>query len=88
MESSVSESQLLVPPDFQNESSIRSSSSLRLPVTSNWSHKDSEGHSPEQFEQQDSGHEPTNEFDLTEEEESESQRHLSRIGNKGKSFFS
>jgi hypothetical protein len=45
----------------------------------------SEGHSPEQFEEKDFGDEPTNEFDLAEEE-SNSQRRLSRVGNEGKSF--
>jgi len=81
MESSVFESQLVVPPDFLNESSSTpTSGNLQLEPQVR------EGHSPEQFEQQDSGDETTNEFDLAEDEESNTQMHLSRIGNEGRSF--
>ena len=81
MESLDSERQWAVSPDFQNKSSkIRASCNLQL------EQQGPENRSPNQFEQQDSGDESTNELDLAEEEESNSQWHLSRVENEGKSF--
>jgi len=55
MESLESDSQFIVPPDFQNESSSTATSgNLQLEPSG------SEDHSPEQFEQKDFGDEPKN----------------------------
>ena len=81
METLESERQWAVPPDFQNKSlEIRTSGNLRL------EQQGPENRSPKQFERQDSGDESVNELDLAEEELSNSQWHLNRVENEGKSF--
>ena len=81
METLESERQWAVPSDFQNKSlKIRTSGNLRL------EQQGPENRSPKQFERQDSGDESVNELDLAEEELSNSQWHLNRVENEGKSF--
>jgi hypothetical protein len=77
-----SESQWLVPPNIQNESSIRTVTSDNFQLLQ----QGSEDRSPKEFERHDAGDEHMNEFDLAEEEESNSQSHIYREGNDGKYF--
>ena len=86
MESLESERQWAVPPDFQNKNPSIPSSKILTSGNLQLEQQGPENRSPNQFEQQDSGDESTNELDLAEEEESNSQWHLSRVGNEGKSF--
>ena len=86
MESLESERQWAVPPDFQNKNQSIPSSKILTSGNLQLEQQGPENRSPKQFERQDSGDESVNELDLAEEELSNSQWHLNRVENEGKSF--